>query len=234
MLPISWWKTNKFLFEWCVQRIIARSTLLTSGWDWNVAYIYYGVVFYSFNWSLHYTQHSDPYSFSFTNSKYKLIFARRHTLCSGSFRFHPYHSVWTLQHCCRLPCLIPTLEPGYCFPTTRIKKEASPLQLCLARPRYLVRSDKIFLFDTSTSNSISTWRSQAWLPFLCSHTNIWQSSTWPTSAQDMSLLLYKLPTGISSPGAAQIATPVRLWLSGGARSVVTAAAMHAITPKPRC
>jgi hypothetical protein len=43
----------------------------------------------------------------------------------------------------------------------------------------------------------------------------------------------KLPTGISSPGAAQIATPVRLWLSGGARSVVTVAAMHAITPKAR-
>lgn len=53
---------------------------------------------------------------------------------------------------------------------------------------------------------------------------------WRTNAPATPSPSFKPPTGISSPGAAQTATPVPSWLSGGARSVATVAATRA-TPQ---
>ena len=61
-------------------------------------------------------------------------------------------------------------------------------------------------------------------------TQVKHKQQWRTNAPATPSPSFKPPTGISSPGAAQTATPVPSWLSGGARSVATVAATRA-TPQ---
>lgn len=82
-----------------------------------------------------------------------------------------------------------------------------------------ISTHPLHLQTTSTSDSTVIQSTDA------VHCTPWQTNA-PVTPSPSS----KLPTAISSPGAAQTAIPARSWLSGGARSVATVGATP-VTPQ---